>query len=294
MKLYNSKKGDLVSIMMNPVFETVLALGVVGLLLFGIISTMKDRADFDRQFLSTDVALIIDTLYTMPEMVYLEYNKDVKNFSFKFDKNAVNVYEKDKQHLIAYFIEDKKTRLLYKTLDVVPVNIAFFKQGNALKIDYKDNINFNEQIVVCPTIKTKKSLQSTSFLLVSDESLRGVKDSLKAFHPTHESFYISEDTFEKIRKNLDIVIELKISQKNNELTIFYQAANIPSKILACSVSNVISANIVLNEVNLIPVSISYFQYNGKYASMSIKLPNNYPKNIASIINKGITKYFENE
>lgn len=291
MKLYNSKKGDLVSIMMNPVFETVLVLGVVGLILFSIIATMKDRADFDRQFLSTDVALIIDTLYTMPETVYLEYSKDVKNFSFKFDKNTVDVYEEDKQPLIAYFIDDKNAPLLFKTLNKVPIEMAFFKQGNKFQVNYKDDIKFNDFVVVCPTIKTKKSLQSTSFLLVSDESLRDITDSLKSNYPSHTSFYISGDTFEK---NLDIVIELGISQKNNELTIFYQAANIPSKILACSVSNVISANIVLNEVNLIPVSSSYFQFNGNDISISINLPETYPENTANLINEGIKKYFENE
>ena len=292
MKLYRSKKGDLVSIMMDPVFHTVLALGLVGFLLFSIIATMKDRTDFDEQFLSTDLSLIIDTIHGMPGTVFLEYNKDTKNFSIQFSDNVVNVYKKDKLPLSSYFIDDRNAPLLLKTLENVPISIAFLKQGNKFQVDYKDNIEFNENIIVCPSSKLTKSLQSTSFLLVSDESLREITDSLKAQHPNHDSFYISADTFDEIRNNVDIVIGLELSQNNDELKILYHTLSMPSRVLSCSISNLFATNI--QSVNTIPIDQSYFQYKGKEASLSIILPRNYPKNVVNIINKGLIEYFENE
>ncbi|TKJ17374.1 hypothetical protein CEE44_02465 [Candidatus Woesearchaeota archaeon B3_Woes] len=277
---------------MDPVFHTVLALGVVGLLLFSMISTMKDKTDFDKQFLSTDLSLIIDTIQSMPGTVFLKYAQDTKNFSFQFNDNVVNVYEKDKLPLSSYFIDDKNSPLLLKTLGEFPVSIAFLKQGNKFEVDYKDNIEFNENIVVCPSLKPTKSLESTSFLLVSDESLREITDSLEAQHPNHDSFYISADTFDEIRNNIDIVIELKTSQNDDELKIFYHTLSKSSKTLSCSISNLFATNI--KSVNTIPIDKSYFQFKGKEASLSIILPRNYPKNVVNIINKGLIEYFENE
>jgi len=67
MKL--NKKGAVVNLMLHPLFRLVIAGGVLLLILF-VLGRATDEARFDKQFLATDFALTVDTLYTLPGTVF--------------------------------------------------------------------------------------------------------------------------------------------------------------------------------------------------------------------------------
>lgn len=73
---------------------------------------------FEKNFLSKDIALLIDSLYSSPGEVLLKYPQKTLWFSYEFDHNRVKVFE---EKLFAssqesYFIEDKNLKFSPVTL----------------------------------------------------------------------------------------------------------------------------------------------------------------------------------
>jgi|GEM_PF-3705228 len=288
MKLYSSKRGTIVELMMNPIFHTILALAVVGLITFSSLARMTDKNDFERDFLSKDLALNINTIYAISGLVFLNYTQDMDNLTVFFNKDAVTINEKNKQDITSYFIGSKELDFATAKIAESPFAAIFLKQRNKIVVGTKD-IYFNPQTAVCPNLDVSQKITDKSFILIPDESTKNIAYSLKnELNPTHPSFNIFGETF---NQDLDISIELNKSAKQNEISIYYSAGSQYNKLFACLVFNSIISRYKFTKADLIAAENNFFRSDARDISISIVLPDSYPENIAGTINEGIRSYF---
>lgn len=287
MKRHISKRGSVVEVLMSPIFHTLFALAVVGFVIFMGVTKIAEKTDFEKSFLATDTALTIDTVYAMPETVFLVYDKSTRNITFKFEKNKVIANEKGKVSLESSFIDDKIIDFSSKNFEKIPFKLAFYKQDNFLMVDNKDVFNRNTK--ACPNIK-KESIDSKSFIFNSEQELKPILNSIKSYHASHSYMDILGETY---NDKADILIQISLSP-NNEFAVYYESASLKSRALGCSIANSILAQKDANDVKFSPVDISYFDAKGDDASIAILLPKNYPENIANVIDLGLKGYFKDE
>jgi len=249
---------------------------------------MTDKNDFERDFLSKDLALNINTIYAMSGLVFLNYTQNMDNLTVFFNKDAVTISEKNKQDITSYFVGSKELKLgTYKIVES-PFKSIFLKQRNNIIIGTKD-IPFNQQTAFCPNLEVSQKITEKSFILIPDEATKSIAYSLKnELNPTHPSFNIFGETF---NQNFDIGIELNRSNKQNEISIYYYAETQYNKLFACLIFNSIISKSKFTKANLIPADKYFFQSDARDISISIRLPESYPENIAGSINEGIRGYF---
>jgi len=110
---------------------------VLTVILFFLLTTFVDNVGesttFEKNFLARDVSLLLDSLYTAPSNVKIDYPQDTFWFDFKFEENQVQVYDATQiqdppliQRVFFPFMEDRNLILEYKT--VLPEKKAEWKK----------------------------------------------------------------------------------------------------------------------------------------------------------------------
>ncbi len=157
-----SKKASWVGLVLHPLFETAIALGIVLLYLLWFIHGIGETATYEKRFLSTDIPLLMDSILAMPQKgnLYALYNPQRStdfstNYSFSFLKNQVIIMAgpADKKQVTGYYtskpgIYVQEKQFIAKDAMIVPL---FILQGNDLLIDNanKRELTYNRNIMPC-------------------------------------------------------------------------------------------------------------------------------------------------
>jgi hypothetical protein len=156
-----SKKGSWVGFALHPAFEVLVAMSVMLALLY-FIHSLDEKTSFEKRFLATDLALLIDSIPAMPQQgsLYLIYNpqrsnKFGTNYSYNFSDGyvAVMTKENDRQPGIYFFTQDpsmpvEKKVFMKTNAMIVP---GFIKQGNQVLIEdrNKRTITYSPEMLSC-------------------------------------------------------------------------------------------------------------------------------------------------
>jgi len=156
-----SKKASWVGAVLHPAFEVFMAIAV-GLALLYFIHSLGDKTDFEKRFIATDLALLLDAIPAMPQpgALYLFYHPqrsdkwDVK-YGFNFGKNKVEVTAKkdDSNPGFFFFTPDPRLRIDQAVFPFADSVIAplFIKQGTRIAIEdiNKRKFKYNPNALVC-------------------------------------------------------------------------------------------------------------------------------------------------
>lgn len=157
-----NKRGGFVGFVLSPMFATIIALAVVLLYLLWFVGGVGESTTFEKRFLSTDLALLIDTLPAMPQpgnlLAFYNPQRSTKfktDYMFRFSKNTVEVLTiaGDTRPGTAYYTSDPVMRVDEATLThatgmIVP---AFVKQGSTIAITdlNKRDYDYHRALLAC-------------------------------------------------------------------------------------------------------------------------------------------------
>ncbi|MBW2977600.1 hypothetical protein KY331_02025 [Candidatus Woesearchaeota archaeon] len=96
---------------------------VLFFLLTTFIDNVGESTTFEKNFLARDVSLLLDSLYTAPSNVEINYPQDTFWFDFRFEENTVQVFDATQnpdppltQRAFFPFMEDRNLLLEYQTV----------------------------------------------------------------------------------------------------------------------------------------------------------------------------------
>ena len=159
----------------NPVyhilFQILIAVTVYWILQSYIDSVANDTL-FEKSYLSKDLALLTDTIYSSQGEVNYLYTNDkaeLNKFEFDFSKQKISVSEIEaKEKLKAEYPYGEDLKFPYFGQKIIRMNqIALSKTKNNLEI----NPNFKSKVEkqVCPDVNTKSDPKQISVLIYSDK-----------------------------------------------------------------------------------------------------------------------------
>jgi hypothetical protein len=165
-----SKKGAWVGFVLHPVFETLIAIIVLVALMYQI-NGLDEKASFEKRFISTDLALLLDTIPAMPQhgnlIVFYNPQRNDKfgiKYGFKFEKNAVSVATKanDLQPGVYYTIPDpaislQEAEFPYSGNVIYPV---ITKEGKKIIVDdiNKKSWSYSKNVLACGGTRVSGSI----------------------------------------------------------------------------------------------------------------------------------------
>ena len=312
--LFRGKRGsETIEMAMIPAFALVIVFGVIFFGLLSFFEEIRNHTLFEKIFLKKDLAILIDTIYSAPGNVELNYPKDTHAFTFTFTNSKIEVYDPNtilhkQTHPI---INDRNISFQETTLEPTfeedelkeKVQIKITKLGNKMSIT-----DFNTQITpftfVCPEIENAETVQGKSLYippLVTKEHL----DSPDIITSSKDAFI----SLIKFTSNFD--------ENNNNLVAYISsssAKSLESERVACLILNEIITNTDLNTImddnslkeitgiTIIPTS-EYGALNQDNIAVILQIGNqrigesqNLLENeeamlaISSSINKGIEQY----
>ena len=125
--IFSGKKGQDSEIFFN-LFELILAV-IVFWALLKFIYGVGQQTTFEKNYLSRDFALLVNTVYSAPGDISYIYSENApkESLTFNFIPNKVEVYgnddKNDEQHISYLFAENKKIEFKYKTLTNEPESV---------------------------------------------------------------------------------------------------------------------------------------------------------------------------
>jgi hypothetical protein len=245
-----NKKGMAV---MWYLIEAVLISFVI-ILFFQYIQSVKDNTMFEKQFLSRDIALMIDTINSVPGVVIYNYEDDgkIKQFEYTFVDNKVQINKKDEQLEIKYhYYYNSQINNDYQNL-LTPEKIMFAKTLSSTKVN--SELSYVGSIESCSRVITKDEIHKI-MVDYSDEELAfefanhilntkigNLITSTRNKNPT-----IIDDRLLLINKDTPLVLSIKIGsdtdQTKNSIKIYYSQNNKEkSEKLACMINNNLKKN----------------------------------------------------
>jgi len=216
-------------------FQVLIAVTVYWILQSYIDSVAKDTM-FEKSYLSKDLALLIDTIYSSPGEVDYLYTNDraeLNKFEFDFDKQKVSVVEiEGKEKIKVEYPYGEDLRFPYSGKKIQRVNqIALSKTKSNLEI----NPNFKSKIekIKCPDINTKLDVKKLRILIYSSEAGTaeniGKKLAEKLKSSFKEATYSDLDKAKAKSKDFDLILGVKFNiddkEKNVIKTSIYSLAS---------------------------------------------------------------------
>ncbi|MEM4239670.1 MAG: hypothetical protein QXM31_00925 [Candidatus Woesearchaeota archaeon] len=139
-----SKKGAWTGFVLHPAFETFVAVCVL-ISLMWFIHGLDEQTSFEKRFLATDLALLIDTIPAMPQpgSAHIIYTPPLipkfrTNYTFRFNKTSVSVLSgpQDRSPGMFYITPDpsvsiQEAELSFRDVLVVP---DFYKEGSTIYV----------------------------------------------------------------------------------------------------------------------------------------------------------------
>jgi len=166
-------------------------------MLLAYVDQIGESLTFERDFLSKDIALLIDSMYASPSSLTLKYPQNTFWFSYKFEDNTVEVSERGllEKKSQSEFIKDKNLGFTEKTIspkkefedkrsfiekylspftifsvykpelpEGASVNLYFLKNNKELDIN-REELILRPDKLVCGNIVTKENSQEKVILI---------------------------------------------------------------------------------------------------------------------------------
>jgi len=129
------KRGNILNEMFFSIFQLViLAFILIGLKVW--VDNVVSDETFERNFMARDVALLIDTVYTAPGNVEVDYPQNTRHLNFTFEPNLVRITHPDETASVppaVYpFAEDLAVPFAYSS--VAPERLTNDELGPSVKL----------------------------------------------------------------------------------------------------------------------------------------------------------------
>jgi len=133
---------------------------IVWFALFHYVRSVERDTLFDKIYLSKDIALLTNTVYSSPGNLFYTYSSNKLNlsfFDFSFEDNLVTIEEHPKGNELSFpYATDLsfESKLPYME---TPEKIEFAKTNN--KVSVKDSLTYNLNQLSCPDIKIREKME---------------------------------------------------------------------------------------------------------------------------------------
>lgn len=161
-----NKRANVMDLVLQPLFVTIVALGIVLLILLSSINDIKSSTTYEKKFYSADMALLIESMFALPKDINAEMKYSFPaEFGMTVENNAVKILPEEAK--LFYFTEDPLYRL--QTISLQPSKIAttllFYKAGNNVGIDNRASFSPNPNSQYCeypaPSLKLTVDYRAT-------------------------------------------------------------------------------------------------------------------------------------
>ena len=145
MNFFNKKRGFGKKAQIEHEFYYIIAqmllIVLIALSLFSFVGNVLENTLYEKNYLSKDIALIVDTIYSAPGDISYIYSGDTMGFIIDFKPNNVFVYEElEMYEKLPYpqgnypFLEDNKVVFGYDAVSP-ELDMQLEYEGVRLKID---------------------------------------------------------------------------------------------------------------------------------------------------------------
>ena len=260
LKIFSSKKrAEITQIMLTTLFGLLTVFAFIFLPVMHGISQLKDSTLFQKDCLSRDMAMLIDSIYISPSNIMAVYPAKEGGFTYNFKKNRVEVYEEmgfESYKAIYPYTGDKINTFIsreIKTKNKTGVDLIFAKSGNTIFVDNKEYVKFNYNKLVCKPVEAININQKKVLLDLYDAKVGEDDPKIKAAYyigyALYSGFKNKETTVNKIEnpdlkylrkkdeylsekkiietvleQGIDIILSLKIGgykDESNNIKIYY-------------------------------------------------------------------------
>ena len=146
MNFFNEKRGLGKKAQVEHEFYYIIAqmflIVLIAVALFTFIDDVADQTLFEKNYLSKDIALIVNSIYASPGDVSYTYPGDIKNFIIDFKPGQVYVYEEFEQYEeLAYpkcfysFLEGSNMVFEYAVVSADQSQLKLNKLGNIVGVE---------------------------------------------------------------------------------------------------------------------------------------------------------------
>jgi len=232
-------------------FQILIAITVYWTLQSYIDSVAEDTM-FEKSYLSKDLALLTDTIYSSPGEVRYLYTNDkaeLNKFEFEFSNQKVSVSEIEaEEKLEAKYPYGEDLKFPYSGQLIRRINqIAFSKTKINLEID--PNFKSGIEKLKCPDINTKSDIKQISVLIHSEKTEltekvgKALAEKLKSNFK--EVVYLDIEEAKKRSKDFNLILGIDFNWDNKDRNIITASvfaldskeAKEKSQKLACKIVN---------------------------------------------------------
>lgn len=242
----------------------VLVLGVVLFSFLAYINQATSSTYYQKNFLATDLALLLDTIQLLDgnlELIYAPISTKNK-FLYEFQNSQVKVSDSklDVKKGNGYFLMNKNIKLKNTAFESENNKIIVGKEGNVIFVNENRAVNLNT--LECP----KEKVPFVKSLTVKGGELASTVNKIAA------------SDFEE-GNDLVLNVEVKDRQKNY-LKIFYPKNR---ERIACEIANRISEVEPFDGVSIIPSNIEKFEkvsensQTSHKSALNVEVKNEYSK-----------------
>ncbi|MBR9691043.1 hypothetical protein GOV08_05160 [Candidatus Woesearchaeota archaeon] len=94
MRIFSKKRGNIIEMVLNPLFHVLIAFGII-LLLLNYTTSVGKSSYYEREFLSRNTGLMIEALQAAPNNVTAKYTLSTHGLILSFEKDKVVAYPHD-------------------------------------------------------------------------------------------------------------------------------------------------------------------------------------------------------
>jgi len=151
--MIKGKKGDMEQTIYFVIFEIILV-AITAIALFNYTNNLAKSTSFEREAMSRDLALLIDTIYMAPGNLHYTYDNNYTTFDFRviFGNSIVEVSEEGKP-ITPFFYYGANPNIKMDAYQQTSKDVfSFSKSDNEIKL----NSEFNKDLFYCPYVNTTK------------------------------------------------------------------------------------------------------------------------------------------
>lgn len=149
-----SRKSQLIDLILTPAFATMFMLGIFLVFLLWYVGSLASTTVYEREFVSRNFALMIDTLLTIPGNINVLFqpSKNLQDFSYEVQSDNVIVRDKDGFETKHFFLPNYLINI--ELSEGKLTDLRFVKPGNKIIIA-DSTINQNLYALNCPSEKVE-------------------------------------------------------------------------------------------------------------------------------------------
>ncbi len=147
-----NKRANILDLVLQPLFVTIVALGMVLLMILSSIHDIQSSTAYEKRFYAADAALLIDSLFALPKDANVETKYILPDFGLKAEHNTVTILPDERQNF--YFTGDSLYSFRAAEFPEKTGTLLFYKTGNTVGIE-KSSFNPNFNMPYCEPVEGK-------------------------------------------------------------------------------------------------------------------------------------------